>query len=73
MIKDDLLLKVTDDDSEFFQKYDDVMKDLFAQIVLAGDGDKNAAVLANVEKFTDYRNYLDFDLIVRNKDGHEQR
>ena len=40
--------------------------------MLAGDSD-NAAVLANVEKFTDYRNYLDFDLIVRNKDGHEQR
>ena len=73
MIKDDLLLEVTDDDSEFFVKYDDVMKDLFAQIVLAGDGDKNAAVLANVEKFTDYRNYLDFDLIVKDKDGNEQR
>lgn len=73
MIKDDLLLQVTDDDSEFFQKYDDVMKDLFGQIVLAGDGDKNAAVLQNVEKFTDYRNYLDFDLIVKDKDGNEQR
>lgn len=73
MIKDDLLLEVTDDDSEFFTKYTDVMKDLFGQIVLAGDGDKNAAVLANVEKFTDYRNYLDFDLIVKDKDGNEQR
>ena len=73
MIKDDLLLKVTDDDSEFFSKYADVMKDLFGQIVLAGDGDKNAAVLENVEKFTDYRNYLDFDLIVKDKAGNEQR
>ncbi len=73
MIKDDLLLQVTDDDSEFFVKYEDVMKDLFSQIVLAGDGDKNAQVLANVEKFTDYRNYLEFDLIVKDKAGNEQR
>lgn len=73
MIKDDLLLVVGENDNEFFDKYDEVMKNLFAQIVLAGDGDKNAAVLANVEKFTDYRNYLDFDLIVKDKAGHEQR
>ncbi len=73
MIKDDLLLKLGEDDSEFLTKYDEVMKNLFAQIVLAGEGDKNAQVLANVEKFTDYRNYLDFDLIVKDKSGSEQR
>lgn len=73
MIKDDLLLKVGEDDTEFLEKYDEVMKNLFAQIVLAGEGDKNAQVLANVEKFTDYRNYLDFDLIVKDKTGSEQR
>ncbi|MGI6644382.1 MAG: ATP-binding protein [Bacilli bacterium] len=74
MIKDDLLLQVTDSDSEFFEKYDDVMKDLFAQIVLSSKtGDQEAAVLANVERFTDYRNYLDFDLIVKDKTGNEQR
>ena len=50
MIKDDLLLKVGEDDSEFLTKYDEVMKNLFAQIVLAGEGDKNAQVLSNVEK-----------------------
>ncbi len=73
MIKDDLLLQVTDDDSAFFAKYDDVMKNLFAQIVMAGSGDKDAALAANVEKFTDYRNYLEFDLIVKDKEGREQR
>ncbi|HKM02635.1 MAG TPA: SbcC/MukB-like Walker B domain-containing protein, partial [Bacilli bacterium] len=73
MIKDDLLLKVGEDDSEFLNKYDEVMKNLFAQIVLAGEGDKNSQVLANVEKFTDYRNYLDFDLLVKDKGGNEQR
>lgn len=73
MIKDELLLKIGEDDSEFLAKYDEVMKNLFAQIVLAGEGDKNAQVLANVEKFTDYRNYLDFDLIVKDKSGNEQR
>lgn len=73
MIKDDLLLQVTDDDSEFFAKYDDVMKNLFAQIVMAGSGDKDAQLASNVERFTDYRNYLDFDLIVKDKEGNEQR
>jgi uncharacterized protein YPO0396 len=74
MIKDDLLLQVSDNDSEFFEKYDEVMKNLFAQIVLSSKkGDSNAEVLANVERFTDYRNYLDFDLIVKNKEGNEQR
>lgn len=74
MIKDDLLLEVGEDDSAFINKYEDVMNDLFRQIVDVGEhGDRQSAVLANVEKFTDYRSYLEFDLIVRNRDGVEQR
>ena len=74
MIKDDLLLEVGEDDSAFVTKYEEVMNDLFRQIVDVGDrGDRQSAVLANVEKFTDYRSYLEFDLIVRNRDGVEQR
>lgn len=74
MIKDELLLEVGEDDSAFVNKYEEVMNDLFRQIVDVGDrGDRQSAVLANVEKFTDYRSYLEFDLIVRNRDGVEQR
>ncbi len=74
MIKDDLLLEVGEDDSAFINKYEEVMNDLFRQIVDVGEhGDRQSAVLANVEKFTDYRSYLEFDLIVKNRDGVEQR
>ena len=73
MIKDDLLLEVGEDDSAFVDKYKDVMDDLFRQIVDVGEhGDRQSAVIANVEKFTDYRSYLDFDIVVRNKEGIEQ-
>ena len=53
MIKDDLLLKVGEVIANSLTKYDEVMKNLFfAQIVrIAGEGDKNAQVLSNVEKF----------------------
>jgi len=73
MIKDDLLLQMGEDDSAFIEKYEAVMNDLFRQIVDVGEADKGSAVLANVAKFTDYRNYLDFDLIVRDREGVEQR
>ena len=73
MIKDDLLLQIGENDETFIQKYDDVMKNLFAQIVSTGENDRSGALAANVEKFTDYRSYLDFDLIVKDKEGNEQR
>ena len=34
---------------------------------------KNNELIANVEKFTDYRSYLDFDLIVTNKETNEEQ
>ena len=74
MLKDDLILDSGEDESEFINKYKDVMEDLFKQIVDIGEGEKNSLLLENIEKFTDYRSYLDFDLIVYNKDtGEEQR
>lgn len=72
MIKDDLLLSLGEDDTPFINKYSDVMNDLFKQIVDVGRGDTNSALLENVAKFTDYRSYLDFDLIVTNKEGVSQ-
>jgi len=72
MIKDDMLLNMGEDDSPFIEKYADVRNDLFKQIVDSGRGDAQAAVLENVAKFTDYRSYLDFDLIVTNREGAVQ-
>lgn len=74
MLKDDLILDGDNNDEEFINKYKDTMEDLFRQIVDVGDGEKNDLLIQNVEKFTDYRSYLDFDLVVYNKEtGDEQR
>ncbi len=75
MLKDDLILETGEDESKFIEKYKDVMEDLFKQIVdVNGQGDKTSELMSNIEKFTDYRSYLDFDLIVYNIDtGEEQR
>lgn len=74
MLKDDLILETGKDDSAFIEKYKDVMEELFRQIVDVGEGNKHGLLEENVRKFTDYRSYLDFDLIVYNKDtGDEQR
>ena len=75
MLKDDLILETGEDESKFVEKYKDVMEDLFKQIVdVNGQGDKTSELMSNIGKFTDYRSYLDFDLIVYNIDtGEEQR
>lgn len=74
MFKDDLLLNESEGDEEFLTKYNSVMQDLFQQIIAEdANAGKNVSMTAGIEKFTDYRSYLDFDLIVTNKDGIEQR
>ena len=60
MLKDDLVINGGKDDTEFINKYKDVMEDLFRQIVDVGDNSKNSQLLENISKFTDYRSYLDF-------------
>lgn len=73
MFMDELLLTSGEDDSEFINKYNDVMTDLFNQITTIETNNKHTELAANVERFTDYRTYLDFDLIVTNKEGFKQR
>lgn len=73
MITDDLLLEIDEDDTRFLEKYDNLMKELFAQIVSGNEEETSAAVLKNVERLTDYRSYLDFDLVVKDKEGRSQR
>ena len=72
MLKDDLILD-SDNDVAFIEKYKDVMEDLFRQIVDIGSSEKSSVLVNNIEKFTDYRSYLDFDLIVKNKLTNEEQ
>jgi uncharacterized protein YPO0396 len=67
MITDDLLLNVGDAEDVYLEKYKGVMGDLFNMISDATDqtGDVKAQIMENVQKFTDYRTYLVFDLLVR--------
>ena len=70
MITDELLLEVGSDEDKFLEKHRDIMDNLFR---LIGDGseskDKASAIAQNVEKFTDYRTYLLFDLKVKKPDN----
>ena len=65
MITDELLLEYGADEDAFIEKHRDIMDNLFRMI---GDGseskDKSSAIAQNIEKFTDYRTYLLFDLKV---------
>lgn len=67
MITDDLLLNVGDAEDIYLEKYKDSMADLFNMISDSTDqsGDVKAQILENIQKFTDYRTYLIFDLLVR--------
>ncbi|MFA7156077.1 MAG: SbcC/MukB-like Walker B domain-containing protein [Bacilli bacterium] len=76
MINDKLLLLGNDINSSDFQnKYGEAIEDLFRQITFV-DSEINAdfriELEKNIEKFTDYRSYLQFDLIVTNQYGNKQ-
>jgi uncharacterized protein YPO0396 len=61
----------------FQKKYRDVVEELFNQIIDTGESlltaDKREILSKNLEKYTDYRTYLDFDLIVTDDEGRESR
>lgn len=63
--------------SEFQSKHRDAIDELFKQIVDVGEGsltaDQRAELEKNIEKFTDYRTYLNFDLLVKDEGGRESR
>lgn len=68
MITDDLLLNIGDAEDVYLEKYKNTMDSLFTLITEpSGDdeGDPRAKLIENVQKFTDYRTYLVFDLLVR--------
>ena len=70
MITDELLLEVGSDEDAFLEKHQTIMDNLFRLIGDGGDGNNQSNIIAqNIEKFTDYRTYLVFDLKVRKPDG----
>ncbi len=69
MITDELLLSYGEDENLYLEKYKDIMANLFKLIGdVSGSNDQNSLLAQNVAKFTDYRTYLLFDLMV-SKDG----
>lgn len=78
MITDTMLLEGFNLFSQAFQaKHRDAIDELFKQIVDVGEGDltadERAELEKNIEKFTDYRTYLNFDLISKDESGQESR
>lgn len=78
MITDDLLLEGHNLFSQSFQdKHRDTVEELFRQIVDTGEGvltaDQRQQLQKNLEQFTDYRTYLDFDLVNIDDEGRESR
>lgn len=59
----------------FQDKYKDVMGELFKKIIDVGEGalsvDEREEMEINIKKYTDYRTYLDFDLVVTDTNGRK--
>ncbi len=78
MVMSDLLIQGHNVFSgEFQSKYRDVVDELFRQLVDTENGElspeKRVEMERNLEHFTDFRTYLDFDLIVSDAEGNESR
>lgn len=67
MMMDPLLLSAGDAEDVFLEKYKELMNQLFSLISDSQDQttQNKETILANIEKFTDYRTYLNFDLLVK--------
>ena len=75
MINDPLLIEGNDIFSEAFkEKYQDVIDELFSMITYVDylSNDINSEMEQNIAKFTDYRTYLKFDLLVTDEEGKVQ-
>ena len=76
MITDPLLMEGYSIMEDAFQeKYQDTIEDLFRQITFADtslDLNTRSEIERNIAKFTDYRTYLKFDLIVTDGEGRKQ-
>jgi uncharacterized protein YPO0396 len=77
MITDDLLLEGYNVASHVFrEKHKDAIEELFKRIVdvdFEMDAETRAEIEKNIKRFTDYRTYLKFDLIVTDEEDRNQR
>lgn len=71
MLTDDTLKYGTELElNNFNEKYKDSIEKLFNEIVEQNDSaEEKARVRKNISIYTDYRNYLDFDIICKKEDG----
>ncbi len=73
MIMDDLVLKAQDPNDLFAQKYSTLIGELIDLITSVSNennsAEQRAEVAQKIEKFTDYRTYLVFDLHVKSDDS----
>ncbi len=77
MITDPMLMEGHSLTHEVFQsKHQVALDELFKKITDTGEGnlsvDESSEIKKNVAKYTDYRTYLDFDLLVTNSEGGTQ-
>ena len=76
MIMDELLLKTGDAETLFMEKYSDKMKEIFDEIsssTVDATPERKEEILRNIDLFTSYTTYVDFDLQVkRNIGGKEE-
>lgn len=74
MIMDELLMKDARTNSQaFYEKYKDTIDDFFAKLTEApgaNDEERREIIDKNISLYTDYRTYLDFDLLVNNYETH---
>ena len=78
MVMDNMLMEGYNLGTEIFnQKYAEEIKELFDRITLVSneitDARRYEEYEKNIKIYTDYRTYLNFDLIVIDKNGNEQR
>ncbi len=75
MIMDELLMKDARTNSQaFYEKYKDTIDDFFAKLTEApgaNDQERREIIDKNISLYTDYRTYLDFDLLVKNDETHQ--
>lgn len=76
MINDPMLVEgVTLFDDAFNEVYGETVENLFRQITYVDDelsGNMKGEIAKNIDKYTDYRTYLKFDLIVKDEAGRKQ-
>lgn len=74
MIMDPLLLKAGDAESLFMEKYKTTMDNLFTLISssTSASGAQKEQVLKNIQLFTSYTTYINFDLLVTRGTGEEK-